>query len=303
MRNAFIIIKKIIIWIIWDFSGLHLIYQKIVPPKDGTKKSKPPSFCLWFLSVYVILFGLASQRFEHKRDRIEEKINIVIVQLGTNNKIQALSRLPEIQKMSLPKEPFLLYPDSIWYSLVSEMDSNKEIINITKDIVLVQKRNLEGVNFSKIDLSGLDLSNSNLQKANLTDANLKNVNFSGANLTNARLSGANVRETYFSNAILIKTRFSESNLEKALFPDANLEEAWFYRSNLKFVDFSNANLRKTLLIETNLEGTCFYNANLEYTDLSGSNLKNVDLTVARLKDVKLPDEKKEIGIKRLQNIK
>ena len=62
-------INRFVLWLLWDFSGLRSIWEKIRPPSEEKIKSvsynKPPTFLLWVLGIYSALFGIASQRYEN----------------------------------------------------------------------------------------------------------------------------------------------------------------------------------------------------------------------------------------------
>ncbi len=42
-------------WLLWDFSGAHAIWRKVVPPDptDEATQREPPTFFLWFLGIYI----------------------------------------------------------------------------------------------------------------------------------------------------------------------------------------------------------------------------------------------------------
>ncbi len=79
--------KNSIKWLLWDFSGLRFIWQKIKPPVDqSTNKRAPVTFLLWVIGAYVAFFGVASQRYENRVDKIENRANAIFPQLSTSEK-------------------------------------------------------------------------------------------------------------------------------------------------------------------------------------------------------------------------
>jgi uncharacterized protein YjbI with pentapeptide repeats len=72
--------------------------------------------------------------------------------------------------------------------------------------------NLESANLSGANLNRANLSNANLRGANLAGAVLFNANLSGADLRGADLRGADLREVYFDGARLDGALFQGANL-------------------------------------------------------------------------------------------
>lgn len=58
------LVKKIILWVCWELSGVRFLYEKLNPP-SGNKPIdyKPPvTITLWLVATYIALFGVASSR-------------------------------------------------------------------------------------------------------------------------------------------------------------------------------------------------------------------------------------------------
>ena len=164
-------IKKYVIWLLWDFSGLRFIASKVWPPlADGDRK--PATFLLWIIGIYIALFGVASQRYENRVDIIENRANAIFAQLGTSAYKKALGRIPKVQNMDCPIKPELENPFSVFGSLF--FDSKYEmIISLLKETVEDWKNNLEGVNLEKAQLQGVNLKRASLRGAILRGANLQ----------------------------------------------------------------------------------------------------------------------------------
>lgn len=113
-------------WFLWDFFGFRLIWSKIFT-NTITDKSKPSSFFLWFIGIYIALFGIVSQRYENQIGVIESKNNIFLTLLSNSNpdiKKQALSLIPEIQKLPCAVKPEIFNPLSILQSLLKKERKN-----------------------------------------------------------------------------------------------------------------------------------------------------------------------------------
>ena len=235
----------------WDFSGLRLISQKIIPPlKTNIDKRPPSSFFLWFIGLYSALFGLASQRYENRRDIIENRISVVISQAP-----KSLELIPDIQKENLPRPINFFNPLSVISSLILSEVPHPEIVDDLKRIIEINK-NLYGLNLEGINLTGTDLSKSDLRDANLNGSDLRDANLSGSTLGNASLRQANLqrvnfKKTYlsladFSESDLRGAQFEQSDLDLANFSETNISEADFRNSSGKHVNFKGANAEKAL---------------------------------------------------------
>lgn len=242
---------KFILWLLWDFSGIRWIWEKVSPPAEVPKGTKPPStFLLWatgLFGLYIAIFGLASQRYENRVDLIETRINGIYAQLATENYKKALSRIPRVQRMRVPAKPVLLEPSTVYRSLFVDK-LHKDTVEQMKEIVEDWKSSFEGV-----DLIG---------------ANLENIDLRRANLSNVRFIGANIRNATLSEAILKSAMLWDADLTKAYIVNANLEGANLTYANLEDANLYGANLRKAFLYGANFNRT-----RLEKADLSGADLR------------------------------
>jgi uncharacterized protein YjbI with pentapeptide repeats len=224
------------VWLLWDFSGLRFIWEKIRPPFDEKPQGyRPPStFIFWatgIFSLYIACFGMASQRYENRVDVIEYRANMIITQIAiadANIRKKALSQFPDIQNMWCPPKPDILSFSSIVSSLLStEGDGNRyfEIIELVKRTVMIWKNKLSGVEFKNIVLDLLILEKAELHGAILSGADLREVTLSEANLQEANLWLANLENADLHRADLKEANLSEANLSEANLSEANLYEA------------------------------------------------------------------------------
>ena len=257
--------REALFWLVWDFSGLRFVWEKINPPLDAKPKGyRPPAtIAVWvfsFFSVYFALYGFASQRYENAVDKIENRMNVFITQLAVvkNPKLrmEAFSEVNEIQKMNCPIKPLLRDPSSVILSFFID-DIYDETQTVLIRTVEKYKDDLKGVYLSQAYLKGANLYDAHLEGANLNDANLEGANLSNAHLEGAKLNNANLEgaELYFAN------------LEGAELYDAHLESANLNRANLKGAELRNAHFEGARLFATNLEG-----ANLSDAHLKGARL-------------------------------
>jgi hypothetical protein len=52
--------------VLWEFIGLRMIYEKVVPPPPGTGRRPASTFFLWGVSIYVALVS-GGVRMVHAR--------------------------------------------------------------------------------------------------------------------------------------------------------------------------------------------------------------------------------------------
>ncbi len=269
--------KIIAALIFWDFLGIRAIASRIFEPwkyksylraknpntGEWDKPLPPPTFFIWFLGIYVALFGIASQRYENRIDIIENRISSVVDQLGSpESRGKALERIPAIQQMSCPTKPDLFDPISIALAF-GNMSRYEEGVEQTKEIVEIWKENLDSLNLDGIDLSGCQ---------NLYEANFHRTNLSSADLSNVILRGANL-----NGVILRKANVSASNLRDANLNSADIRDADLSGINLKDSDLRDANLCSADLSNANLWSANIENSILWYTNLSGAYLGGADL--------------------------
>ena len=221
---------KSIVWITWDFSGIRFIYRKINPLNNAEESQctykKPSTFFIWFIAIYVATFGLASQRYEAKLDKIEQKANIVVTQLSATKFEIGSARITGIQSKKCPINPEFLNPSSIISSLFREQTFCESIVKDLKNVIEDWKAYLNKANLNEADLRGANLREANLSRANLSRAKLSKANLSRANLNGANLNGANLSDANLNEANLTKVKnitFKQLSEVKTLYKATNLD--------------------------------------------------------------------------------
>jgi len=248
---------------IFRYSGLEFIYRKFKPAKNAEPS---PTGIIWLIGIYVAFFGVASQRYENRVDKIENRANSIYTQLGTDVYKKALSRISTVQNTWCPEKPKILNPPSVIRSLFEET-KYQELVELLKETVEDWKEKLDGVDLYEADLMGAELQEANLREANLTEANLQKASLYGADLTGADLQGAKLREANLPQANLLQAKLFQAKLQEANLWEANLQGA-----DLQWADLAGANLQNANLRETNLN-----QANLQEADLQGADLSRADL--------------------------
>ncbi|MGD9202880.1 MAG: formylglycine-generating enzyme family protein [Chitinispirillia bacterium] len=178
-----IVLKLLVIfkWILLELLGLRFIYRKIIPlteeekeKENSLKKRSPATFGLWFIGIYVAIFGLASQRYENRLDKIETKSTLVISQLAVEKTRRiALQNIGELGRNELPFKPELFNPFSTIKSMISHFNTDYEESGfLVKPILESFKDSLpSGIDLTDNDLSGADLTGA----INITIEQLKTV--------------------------------------------------------------------------------------------------------------------------------
>jgi uncharacterized protein YjbI with pentapeptide repeats len=198
---VFRLIAKAGVWIIWEFSGLRFICEKIIPPK--LEKRKAPTFFIWLVGLYIALFGIASQRYENRIDVIENRANAIFAQISYPNSRKAtISRIPRVQNMSCPLKPELLHPASVFTSLFKDGHKYEPIVELLAELVEDWKQELDNT----------DLRYAHLEKTNLDNARLRRTILIGANLSYASLNRADLAGAYLVQTKLKGASLIEANL-------------------------------------------------------------------------------------------
>lgn len=103
------IISPPFIWMYRYFGG-EFIVRKFYPSKNS---GAFPTGFIWLIGLHVALFGIAFQRYENITLQIDNLVNGLTAQLGTDRRLYALPRIPRIQWMPCPKKPQIFNPKSV----------------------------------------------------------------------------------------------------------------------------------------------------------------------------------------------
>ncbi|WP_320175753.1 pentapeptide repeat-containing protein [Maridesulfovibrio sp.] len=295
---------------LYEYSGTRAIWEKLSPPppKYMDNSPKPSTFMLWIMSIYFVLFGIASNRYEQTVHSYELRVLNFQTQMASEYRAEACVNLARLQKMRVPIKP-IVYD---FYDTISSFFAEEEYTEGQKLLISIlemyrfdlNKANLIGANMSgaylyKADLRRAKLYRANLTKTNLKKANLKKADLSGAKLIKAKLTNCNLTKAKLKGVDLTQANLTKANMEGANFKGAyllsadlkesNLHDAYFKKANLKKVNFKGANLIGANLTDTNLTGANLTRANLNDAKLSGSNLTGAILVQTNLMGVDLTE--------------
>ncbi len=319
-------------WLVWDFSGVRYIWTKIKPPLNEDEKlptyRRPATFFLWLVGIYVALFGIASNRYENRADKIENRMNAIYAQISKDMKI-AFSRIDDVQNMLCPYEPSIWNPFSIIISFLPIKNIRYEpAVEQLKQLVEDWAQKTKVIKGKEVgELYGFDLKGAHLENADLREAHLENADLREAHLENAdlcweahlenadlcweahlenadlcweaHLENANLLFAYLENADLGCAHLEKADLREAHLENADLREAHLENADLREAHLENADLCWEAHLENaNLEGAHLENANLE-----GAHLENADLGCAHLEKADLLGSHLENALFRKANLK
>ena len=157
--------------------------------------------------------------------------------------------------------------------------------------IVLQRRNLEDIQFIGCDLRLARLALSNFRFASFYGSKLDQADFRGCDLTRADMRGVSLQ-----GAQLYAARMDEADFRRASLVEIDDDERWQYRTadNGKaggfvpsVVDFRDCSMRGARLNGAKLQGADFSGAILEGADLSGANLLDASFDDAVLTDVDL----------------
>jgi uncharacterized protein YjbI with pentapeptide repeats/uncharacterized RDD family membrane protein YckC len=179
--------------------------------------------------------------------------------------------------------------------------------------LVLEQRDLAGINWSNAILSGARLRKSRLydpgEDGRIDTFDDLIADFRGSDLTEVSLVAADLRRVNFRNTSLLRANLSNSQSQYADFSGANASSAWFIEAVLDHAQFvqtslvgadltnaqlSNASLVDARLKQANLVGATLDSADLSRADLSesdlqGANLQNANLTEANLSNSRLQE--------------
>ena len=264
---------------IWDFSGLKFVYGKLFP----RIKSEPSTFSFWILGIYFTTFAFASNRYENRRDAIENRVSSLLSLLHTKNYPYIIEQYQKLQKEQIPPKPnlglsFTEIVSPIVSFLEPESIHDHDLLDPLKNIIHKNRFNLNNAILVKGDLrfpinwERANFENSDLSKALIRNSELRKSNFKNAVLIDAHLEGADLRFANLEDANLVR-----ANLEGTYLSYANLEDANLNSTNLERADLREAHLGGAELWEAHLEGAYLTIANLEGANLRGANLTKATL--------------------------
>ncbi|WP_421901715.1 pentapeptide repeat-containing protein [Maridesulfovibrio sp.] len=297
-----------VFYFLYNYSGARAIKQLLSPPPkkelDDANYRSPSTFILWIVSIYVAIFGLASNRYEGAVNTYVMQISNFQNQMTSEYRAVACGDLSRLQSIKTPIKPEIFDVFSTINSFFSKEEyaegqklliSTIEMYKYKLSRAFLIKANLSRINFWRAELKRANLKLARLNKANLSYANLQGANLKSANLKEANLWRANLSGAGLSTAILLKTNLTKANLKKAnltlaCLKKAGLTEAVLNGADLRGADLTRANLEKADLKGANLKGACLIRVNLSEAKLHG-----VDLTkVSSLYKATLPPETEKL---------
>ncbi|PCJ11523.1 MAG: hypothetical protein COB04_19005 [Gammaproteobacteria bacterium] len=315
-------IKRIGVFI-YNQSCIPVILLKIFPNgwnnrleekcnKDSVTSPKKPTFLIWLITIYVTAFGLASQKYELNRDRLENKTNIWITQLGTTSKKIALERTSQLQSEEIPKIPDFWVFSSPFITIAGDNEVDENLLDLIQEVAAstiktlqspyrtrvqlllsfddprktnvinsMSEKELKTISSEQLakilgvkpnDLPKLEISTAEAYGWDLSNINLSGMDLTNIHLPNVNLFGADLRGAILSGASMEGASLSHAHLQGASLDGANLKGVVLFRANLVGASFFGVDFRNADLSQANLREAVLIDADLEGADFSYADL-------------------------------
>ena len=142
--------------------------------------------------------------------------------------------------------------------------------------VILQRRNLETIQFLGCDLEGAHLALTNFRFASFYGSNLARADFRGCDLTRADLRGVRLEGASLQSAIMDGADFRRATLievdDRQHWKDRTAGTVMVIGQDARTVDFRDCSMRGARLNGARLQGADFGGAVLDGADLTGANL-------------------------------
>ncbi len=244
------------LYFLYHYSGMRLVVEKMFPRPKGEEDKptyvKPSSFIPWIISIYLVIFGIASARYDRDVHTYEMQISSWQAQMASESRKYACTYLKNLQNYRVPVQPNLL---KFWNTFQSLFKNEK---NKTGQILIEQtiesyKEKMNDVFMISASLKNLDLSSANLKNGYFIQSDFTNTSLFGANLTNAEFRGVHFEFADFIQEKLITLNYNE---RERIFLSLFLQE-----------DAQTANIRKLKKKDTPLNDPYYTKLYLEGVNL------------------------------------
>ncbi|MCC8371407.1 MAG: pentapeptide repeat-containing protein [Rickettsia endosymbiont of Pseudomimeciton antennatum] len=225
--------------------------------------------------IIVVLYIVAFGRYQSAVLALDNKVSrLVTLSEGKNPKLP-FEIIPYLQQKTVPVEPILFQPLSIWKSLNPKHNQvNIEIFNELRFLIANKKQNLKDLDLSGIMLFG---TGNNKYDTDFSKSYFHNIKFFRANLSLNNFQKSEFSDVDFWGAKLLGCDFALSKFTNGTY----LESADFSGSNLCGVEFINASYNTTIFSNTNLIGVDLSKMlifNTHQTNLQGAYYNSKPLT-------------------------
>lgn len=266
---------------ILKYSGCEFLLSKFLPSFQVEKE--PLSGPIWLFSLYLTAFGLSSQIFENKRDYLENRTNMLLIQLESINPAirgYALKSLDTITEIRLPMRPTLWDPVSIISAIINvggsadpEYKANVEAILKAQtefgNNTIVMFTNLDQVRkshfkavaatFGPISMDSSRFDRSRFEQASFGRTNMNGINLDscdffmssfdrvsmiGGKIRSSQFNDVEVKTSNFSSSIFTDVDFSDAKITSVDFSKASFNDVKWNKAVLDSVDFSDVSMTK-----------------------------------------------------------
>jgi len=217
MKNSYLLVECIL-----HYSGIKFIFRKFCPSKSS---GELPTGLLWFIGIYVSLFGIAWQRYENRTFEIDNLVeNSITAQLASNKLHYVLSRIPNIQWQPCPLKPEIFNLKSVFISLFGDYRQHEVQVDYLKDILIDHRDMLKSLNLGYCDLRGTIFMGGNFEESLLLYAKLDQAIFNQVSFKNTDFFNAKFNNAWFNECDFSGSNFHSVDLKDTFFSNCNFEE-------------------------------------------------------------------------------
>jgi uncharacterized protein YjbI with pentapeptide repeats len=241
------------IWrFVYIYLGIGYILQMIRKPKEGEYTDRAPSqFIWWVIGIYAGIFGIAFQKYENRINRLENRYNSLIQQLGGNNTGEILTAISDMQTSYTPLEPAIWPPNA----LISLTDSipNSEIWKLSENTILNWSEHLSRTRLENFSTKTLELH-----------SHTNNLTIKGRGIEHLKLNNSdseeplsfreiNVLGCEFEEISIFNSQLSYLNLDKTSVKELNIDYSYISNSFIDLKENSKWNAARSVFYKVQFD--------------------------------------------------
>jgi uncharacterized protein YjbI with pentapeptide repeats len=308
LNNYLLNIKRLVKWLLWEFSGARCIYEKIYPPLTNNNKienrsyRKAPTFALWVIAIWSTLYSLAAQKYQGETNTLNS-LTLSISQQATIKK-DALALIPKLQSLNCPKKPDIINPLSMMKTLSNDNYSiykeYPKMVDSLCDLITTNKNNLNKLRIENINLQNCKgLQSSNFEESDLSNSHLNDNRLSGSNFKKTKISSVNFRKSMlffcnFEDSFTQELNYNEDRLSQAInfdYDDLQKPKMKITNKETGHVFFISPEAEKEIDVVI-AQGPFFTEAflrlsNFKNSELNFADFRGADLTFASFENAQL----------------
>lgn len=243
---------------IWQFVYIYLgvgyILQMIRKPKEGEYTDRAPSqFIWWVIGIYAGLFGIAFQKYENRINRLENRYDSLIQQLGGNNTGEILTAISDMQTSYTPLEP-AIWPPNVLLSLTDSIP-NLEIWKLSENTILnwskhLSRTKLEGFSTKSLELDS-HIDNLTIRGKGIEKLILNN-SYSRKPLSFRELS---ISDGQFKELSILNSQLPIFKMHNTIVREFNIDHSYISKSFIDLSDNPKWNATRSVFFDVKFDQT------------------------------------------------